>query len=60
MNLKEIKKQDEHENTNSNSMSSKEQHHEKPIVPLLNLIPKKKNSSPLKEELVLTAEGTSK
>ena len=33
---------------------------EKPIVPLLNLIPKKKNSSPLKEELVLTAEGTSK
>lgn len=34
---------------------------EKPIVPLLNLIlPKKKNSSPLKEELILTAEGMSK
>jgi hypothetical protein len=58
MNLKEIKKQEEHENSNSNSMSAKDQH-EKPIVPLLNLIPKKKNSSPLKEELNLTAEGNS-
>ena len=32
---------------------------EKPIVPLLNFFPKKKNSSPVKEELVLTAEGMS-
>lgn len=32
----------------------------KPIVPLLNLAPKKKNSSPLKEEMILTAEGASK